>query len=113
MIITVEGRVRRGAKRGWGIFSSLRWDERRYRVKFDTASIASGELIRVPPDVKFRCELLDGKVFVRAEVKRKPFIICEADPEKAKVYAFSILTVKAIEVFGRVRCATPAEPDPE
>lgn len=103
MVISINGKVRRRTRLGKGLFRIERWNESPFSIELDAPAIASGLILNATQDVEFHCESQNGRVFVRAEVRKKHFIIGEVVANEAKVLSFSILTVAGIEVIGRLK----------
>ena len=103
MTITIQGKVRRRTRVGRGIFRVERWHESPFRVLFNPASVDSGEVLEVGDYLRFCCERGGDRIFVRAEINKRPFILGEFDPDSPKTCTFSVLSVSGYEVSGEVR----------
>lgn len=102
MIICIQGKVRRRSRIGRGIFRVERWNDYPFKVLIDSESVASSRTYEVGEHIVLRCEQQGSRIFVHAEVNRKPFVLGEIESSLPRTIAFSVLSVSGYEVTGKV-----------
>jgi hypothetical protein len=102
MTISVEGKVRRRSRSGRGLFRIERWHDAPFKVAFCQEDIVSADWAEVGEHIELCCEQQGNRVFVKAEVNRKPFVLGEIEVNQVKAFTFSILSVSGYEVTGKV-----------
>jgi hypothetical protein len=105
MTILVKGVFRRKVSVGFSIFKSDKWFEDPFTWTLDTETKAIDYPVSAP-DLEFEFETSEDKYFIRAMVRSRAYVLCEVQLGKARAFSYSILSVKDVEVRGRVAALT-------
>lgn len=107
MKVVVEGVFRRRITRKFGPIKSERWQEQRFRWEEQVHPQDALRYDTVLEGLELACELENDNVFVRANIKSRPFVLGDAKIDQPKMTQFSVLSVAGVEISGRVVCTVP------
>lgn len=102
MKVVVEGVFRRRITKKFGPLKSERWQEEPFKWEQKVAAQASEDYAKLVDGFELAYEINNDRVFVRANIRNRPFILGDAAMDEQKVSQFSVLSVAGIEVGGRI-----------
>jgi len=102
MKVVVEGSVRRRITKRFGPLKSERWEEERFRWESTPITSDSPKYQSVMSGFELGVEVSGDRIFVRALLRSRPFILGDANVDEGKTIQFSILSVAGLEVSGRI-----------
>ena len=109
MTISVKGVFRRKIAVGFSIFKSDKWVEEPFCWNLDTETSVTDYSVPVA-DLELIPETSEDKVFIRAMIRSRAYVLGDVTIGQARAFSFSVLSIKDIEVRGRV-CALTGIPE--
>jgi len=102
MKVVVEGSNLRKITKRLGPLKSERWEEERFRWEHHSAGDSPGTYEEVVSGLELACEVSGERIFVRAMIRSRPFILGDAQTNENKSTQFSVLSVAGLEVRGKI-----------
>jgi hypothetical protein len=109
MKILVKGSFRKKVTSGAFIFKSEKWVETPFSWEC-VAETATCEATEPVPDLDLSIDALDDRYFINAVVRTRPYVIGEITQGQPRAFPFTILSIKDVEVRGRLIALT-GDPD--
>jgi len=102
MKVVVEGSYRRRVTKKFGPLKSERWEEERFKWEQDSHSQKPTAYTSITAGLELGSEENGDRVFVRANIRNRPFLLGDGKIGEQKVTQFSVLSVAGVEVGGRI-----------
>ena len=109
MTISVKGVFRRKVAVGFSIFKSDKWVDEPFCWSLDTDANVTNYSEPLA-DLELIPEASDDKIFIRAMIRSRAYVLGDVRIGQARAFSFSVLSIKDVEVRGRV-CALTGVPE--
>lgn len=102
MKVVVEGSYRRRVAKKFGMLRSERWEEEQFKWEQESHNHRPTTYTPITAGLELASEVNGDRVFVRANIRSRPFLLGDGKIGEQKVTQFSVLSIAGVEVGGRI-----------
>jgi hypothetical protein len=107
MTITVKGKLRRRHRVAIGPIRVDRWCDHNFTWEYSAERQICEEFVEVAPSLELAVEHVGSRHFVRAKLKGRAYLLCDAETAETRIVSFSVLSIAGMELGGRVSFQPP------